>query len=521
MTTKSESSTTHNGKPSVSFTRPEVAVFGMNSMVLDSVMQAEVSSRRDAMSWPDNLQIVYTFKFPAAAKEFRKLFSTDFNIFATDQWVSGFANNRVNVNVLGFGQWTIKCPFVPKALVVSVDADAYAYCIPVGRVNAAFANDANATPSYTEGSGVCNAGTVQGELRGNALFRHGVFTNLIRQYLLMGTGIRVEFDCDGIILDYPMRAVGLASSYVAPPGATVLESYQQDLSDLNFQLKDLNSPYRYVSENAQNSGYGDLEDASFEKFVVATPNGTQEEFDGTIPIRGVMLLAGQGLDIIVYTIPGLEHLRDQLLAQAEIVAFNIGHDLPTKLAQDAFNAIWRNLTEVHFVLLDGTEVVVNFNESIPNPTKILRIERDGNGFKAIPTVPAYIGPVVITPPDYGPGSASPDQPFPTADLDIFHYEREVGSQATELINHGELQMSFTLYGTYVPKKMYLDYFNKFAVSNPHLRELILSSKMSRDVLSALLIKYHDEFGVIKNEAESLGIHALESLRLAESTADED
>jgi len=498
-----------------SYTKPEAAVFGLKTVDLNQIMESQVSTQAEACAWPDILQVVYTFKFPEACNEFRKLFSTDFNIFATDQWVSGFANNRVNVNVNGFGRYVLRCPFVPKALVISVDADAYAYTTPVGRVNKAAVDESGSVPAYLQGSGPLNPESVglAPKLTGNALFRHGVYTNLLRQFILMSMGTRIEFDCDHVVVDVQMRNVGLASSYIAPPGANLLDAFQKDLEDLNRQMSNLESDSRYVPENAAAACSGDLAIAQMAQQINAAPNGSSPQGDGTIPINGIVLLAGQGIDVILYTLPGLEQIRDQLLSQACINEVNLGYDLPTRVDQTFFTLIWTAAAPLIFVLPDSqTTVTVNQNE--PIPVGLVTITETGaDTFQAVPNVNVWLTAIDATVPDYGPDSAAPATALPTTN--IYKGSREIGTQSMEVINHGELQMSFNLYGCYIPKKMYLDYFEAFAAKNVNLRTLMLETRACRDVLDAMVSKHHASYNIDRRDAAAVGVGALPSLKALE------
>lgn len=504
---------------SSSYTKPEAAVFGLKTVQLNQIMEAQVTNQAEACAWPDILQVVYTFKFPEACNEFRKLFSTDFNIFATDQWVSGFANNRVNVNVNGFGRYVLRCPFVPKALVISVDADAYAYTTPVGRVNKAAVDAAESVPAYIQGSGPLNPESVgiSPKLTGNALFRHGVYTNLLRQFILMSMGTRIEFDCDHVVVDVQMRNVGLASSYIAPPGANLLDAFQKDLEDLNHQMANLESASRYVPENAAAACSGDLAIAQMAQQINAAPNGSSPQGDGTIPIQGIVLLAGQGIDVILYTLPGLEQIRDQLLSQACINEVNLGYDLPTAIDQTFFTLIWTAANALVFVLPDSqTTVTVNQNEPIPVGLVTITEPTEGN-FEAVPNVNVWVTTIDATVPDYGPDSAAPGTPLPTTN--IYKGDRTIGSQSMEVINHGELQMSFNLYGCYIPKKMYLDYFEAFAAKNVNLRTLMLETRACRDVLDSMVSKHHAEYQIDRRDAAAVGVGALPSIKALEEAGD--
>jgi len=500
-----------------SYTKPEAAIFGLKTVDLHQIMDAQVTSQAEACAWPDVLQVLYTFKFPEACAEFSKLFATDFNIFATDQWVSGFANNRVNVNVTGFGRYVLRCPFVPKALVVSVDADAYAYTTPVGKVNKAAVDADGSVPSYAQGAGPLNPESVglAPKLTGNALFRHGVYTNLIRQFVLMSMGARIEFDCDHVVVDVQMRNVGLASSYVAPPGANLLDAFQKDLEDLNKQMANLESDSRYVAENSAAACSGDLALAQVAQQINAAPNGSSPQGDGTIPINGIVLLAGQGIDVILYTLPGLEQIRDQLLSQACINTVNPGFDLPTRITQRFFTLVWRPFvpTDTLEIVVPGRDGTISIPGTRPIPEEYVTITETSPGvYSAVPNVDIWLNAVSGSSPNWGPNSFDRDAPLPSTEVSIFEGYREIGSEVMEIVNHGKLQMSFNLHGCHIPKRMFLEYFEAFAVKNPNLRTLMLENRASRDVLDAMVSKHYNHFNVNRQDAAAIGVGALPILK---------
>jgi hypothetical protein len=407
-------------------TKPDASIFGKKSVDLDVFMDSTCDTYEAACQLPDVLQIVYTFNFPEACEQFRKLFYTDFYAFNAYQFTQ--ASNQVNVNVNGFGQYVLRCPFLPKALSMSLDADAYAYTLPVAEVSA----DADSTPPYTDASSPNNAETITGRVKGNAMFRHGYFSNYMKQFMLMSMGIRVEFNCDNVVVDQPVRTMGVQSSNIICNGTQCFDTPLQDLRDCNQQLSKLNSNVRYVPvDNCQGSCDNNVLSGALAQQVAKVPNNCSQEGDGVIPLPCIPLLPGMGIDIVLYTLPGLEQSRDDLLSQACNDTINPGHDLPAEIVATNLTVLWVGTPNSIFIVHNETVTQIGPNE--PIPLDLLTVEQTVPGVPGTFVVktkfpyqiaPTFSGTGVINDPGtvLVQGGANPQ-------IQVLHTEYPVGSRS--------------------------------------------------------------------------------------------
>lgn len=485
------------------YSRPDPSIFGLRDIHINELLCAPCDTYAQACGMPDVLQVVYTFNFPQSCAEFRKLFGTDFYVFNTEQFTQ--ANNKVNVNVSGFGRYVLRCPFIPKALVIGIDADTYAYTLPVGEVPAGGED----IPPYVQGNGPTNPETIEGRLRANAMMRHGFYTNLVKQFMLMSMGIRVEFDCDNVVTDQPMRAVGAMSSNIACEGTQSLDTYLADLKDLNRQLADDGSEVRYLAvDNATAACSSDVLEGALAQQISAVPNNCSLQGDGTLPLACVPILSGTGLDIILYTLPGQEQSRDEMLAQACSDPINPGFDLPTAIVATSLSVRWFDAGNTGFglAIAHGDEVtLVGPNELIP--LSLLEVTRDaGTGTFTVltkfPTWAAAAPAAIAGAPTYPPGTDI------TALITVFETPYDVGSAEQKVINHGRLQISFNIYGSFIRRSDLAMYFKEFAIKNYHLRKLMTERPEIKSILDAAIAKNPAQFGVRADGKSGVGVGSL-------------
>jgi hypothetical protein len=493
--------------------KPDSSIFGKRSIHLETYVETPCETYEEACRNPDVLQIVYTFNFPEACEQFRKLFATDFNALNAYQFTQ--SSNQVNVNINGFGQYVLRCPFIPKALCIALDADAYAYTLPVAEVAAG----GDSIPPYVAPDGPTNPESITGRLRDNAIFRHGVFTNLMKQFILMSMGIRVEFNCDNIVVDQPMRVVGVQSSNIVCEGTQSIDTPLEDLRNLNCQLQNINSEVRYLPiDNAQGSCDTDVLGAAFSAQVTAVPNNCSAGGDGCVALPCVPLMPGMGIDIILYTQPGQEQSRDDLLRQACTDFINPGCDLPTDILATNLSILWRGVAPLWILHGDSlTEVGTNQ----PIPLDLLSVEQTVPGVPGTFTVstkfPSQTA-VTFTGPDIAVGTLL-TQP---AQVTVSHTQYTVGSSQQKVINHGRLQLTFNVHGCYIKRSDLMSYFTKYAVNNHHLRTLMLETREVRDILDLVARDQWEKLGVSKIEAASAGVGALPEIkRLTKKAASDD
>lgn len=495
----------HITRPSESLIHSSKSLHGEEGV--QSILDAKCDCAADAMNIPDVLEVVYTFNFPQSCSEFRKLLSTDWWIFDTYQWTQ--APNGVNVNVTGFGKYVLRCPFIPCALCIGIDADAYNWTAPALKLDLEKVTADAAVPPANQAFQTNDIDSVQGRVKGNALVSHGVYTNLMKQFILMSMGVRVQFDCDNIVVDRPMRQVGTLSSQYVCEGTNSLVSPSADMSNLNEQLATNKEDYRVELAPSTDCGCSDtgVLKGAFAPQVQASPNNCSALGDGCVALPRVPLLPGMGIDIILYTLPGQEQSRDDLLRQACANTINPGFDLPTAIKAHYFATSWTGGGALTVLAPDGN-VTIAVGDRIPY--ELLDISADGSTRNI--RFPAYVAPTV--PPAAPTFAAGADITASTANLEVSY---TIGTTEVEVINHGRLQISFTVRGCFIRRHDLVHYFRLIGNKNPKLRQLMLENTAALNMLNAGVSHYATKMGWKANA----GVAGLPEVKDLKSAKDKD
>jgi len=491
-------------------TKPDASIFGKKSINLESFVEMNVESCEDAANCPDLLQIIYNFKFPEACEQFKKIFSTDVVLLDSYHFTQGSSNAYVTVN--GFSNYVLRCPFIPKCLSISLLSDASAYTVPVVEVPA----DVDSTPPGVKADGPTNAESIVGRVVGNGIFRHGYPVNYIRQFILMGMGIRVEFNCDNVIVDKPLSAVGVQCLNLVTEGVQGNDTPLVDLQDLNIQLANMKYPTRFVHiDNAQGVCNTDVLEAAHSPQVPQIPANACINENQCLPLPCVPLMQGMGLNIVLYTMPGMASFRDAILSQACIETVNPGNDLPPGINATSLTVLWTGTNPLHIIHHDS---VTTISQNQPIPLDLLVVEQTTPGVPGTFTVKTRFSSQVAA----TFNASNPFDPPGTTltTVVVNHTQYEVGSSEQKVINHGCLQIICNIYGCYIRRSDLMDYFCKYAVNNHHLRTLMLETREVRDILDLMARDQWKKLGVSKIEAAAAGVGALPELKkLAKSDND--
>lgn len=463
---------------------------------IDELIATKCNCAADADKLPDVLEVIYTFNFPESCAEFRKLLSTDWWIFDTEQFTQ--ASNKVNVNVKGFGRYVLRCPFIPCALCIGIDADAYSWTYPAVTIPASSDN----TPVVRNPYQTNDTQSQLGAVTGNALVSWGVYSNLIKQFMLMSMGVRVQYDCDNVVKDQSLRTIGVRSSNLACIGTNTLVSTDADVKNINDQLANTNADYRVVLAPNADCGCSDSEVAkgAFPQQASASPNNCSTQGDGCLALDQVPLLPGMGLDIILYTLPGQEQSREDLLRQACTDSLNPTSDVDPTLVDRKFATIWLNANAITFETPGGQVTIAQFQQI---PQELLTIEGTVAPFVVKARFPAWVAPATpAAVPTYAAGAT-----IAGADVRVEVLTYTVGTNEKKIINAGRLQITFSVRGCFIRRSDLAYYFKAHAVHSVKIRKLMLESSEIRNILDAGVRNNPELFNMTADESKA-GVNGL-------------
>lgn len=443
----------------------------------------------DAAQLPDVLEVRYTFRLPEACQALVDLLSTDWYIFSTDEFVA--QRSGVSLSITGFGRYVLRCPFIPCALCLEIDADAFAWTAPAVLVK----DGLGFTPSNSGAVGATSTDLILGNVLGNAVIEHGIPALRFKQLLVDAFGIRVEFGCDNIVQKMSLSELGVNANQTSCPGVSYTASPLLDLQDLNAQLRGdtLETGYQAQIDNVEPSCGDNVESIAQPAVIQQSPCNCSVlgMFEGCMVLPRIPMLAGSGFDVIVYTLPNHQDLRDQLLQQGCIQEVNPAN-LGDTIVDSHLDVQWINAAAINF-FVDDDIVSIPTNGMIPQA--LLQVEEINvatpNATIIKARYPFNIGAVPSL-----AGASNPGTALATVDRTVALLSTPLGSAKITRIGHGLLVMTFSVRGCYIKAKDMAKYFqnNLLKVGNERVINLIIESKPIKDAIESEISKDPKAFG---------------------------
>lgn len=445
---------------------------------IKELMAKAIRTPQDACELPDEISISYTFNFPEAAEEFRSFFRGDFEVFSTN--VFDRANARTQVATRGLALYSLRCPFLACAFCIRLDVDSYMYTIPA--IVAPLRSDPTTgfTPA-NDGAAPSSESNPFAADQQNAVFDFGTVSNRIAYYLFNFYGVRIELGCNDLVTDKRLSYAGFeVNSHLGICANTNVDT-TEDLANANAALTRL--PEDSVFANKQvyapnadpccgESGAPRLAQSP----ITSASSGSYQytgQLSGCIPLPKVPIMAGMGIEATIYTLPGQEDKRDEMLQMVTSALINPSLSNPNVLVKSKA-VTYKGATVLNIVGECGNVVGIAPGERVP--ADLITVSdtnevhaRWGHAWFGSTYVDSHTTPVGANGPFVAGGTA-----ITAADLDVEDISTSIGSAEQYRIRAGKLVLTFALKGAYMSWDELVEYLQSIASKNKRLATLYTS-----------------------------------------------